>query len=136
MSDKALKEALGGAGNTYAVTVRRRPNHHCIVAFLPRLPRPVMFVASRRNPPRCSPHSCADSTSLLAASACLQTIWAGIMLIPLVFISGEYEKFGAFTKLWNENRYPPLRIKRLAAWSSYRALNATRPEAGGALDTS
>jgi len=51
MSDKALKEALGGAGNTYALT----------------------------------------------------TIWSAIMLVPLIFISGEYEKMDGFTKLWNEN---------------------------------
>jgi len=51
MSDKAVKDALGGAGNTYAIT----------------------------------------------------TIWATIMLIPLVFISGEYAKFEEFKKLWSSN---------------------------------
>jgi len=33
----------------------------------------------------------------------ITTIWAAIMLIPLIFISGEYEKSGAFINLWNEN---------------------------------
>jgi len=51
MGDKSTKEALGGAGNTYAIT----------------------------------------------------TIWANIMLIPLIFLSGEYEKMGEFKELWNKN---------------------------------
>jgi len=51
MSDKALKEGIGGAGNTYALT----------------------------------------------------TLWATIMLVPLIFISGEYTKFDDFKKMWNSN---------------------------------
>jgi len=33
----------------------------------------------------------------------ITTIWAAIMLIPLIFISGEHKKFGEFTELWNNN---------------------------------
>jgi len=51
MSDKALGEAIGGAGNAYAIT----------------------------------------------------TIWAAIMLIPMIFLSGEYQKLDAFTALWKSN---------------------------------
>jgi len=33
----------------------------------------------------------------------LSTLWATIMLVPLVFLSGEYEKFGDFKKLWDSD---------------------------------
>merc|ERR1740138_419102 len=33
----------------------------------------------------------------------ITTVWAAIMLIPLIFISGEYEKIGDFNKLWQTN---------------------------------
>jgi len=33
----------------------------------------------------------------------ITTVWAAIMLIPLIFISGEYEKMGEFNKMWQTN---------------------------------
>lgn len=73
MADPSIKTALGGAGNTYAITVRR-PS-----------PQPLMAV-----PQGISPR--------------VQTLWANLMLIPLIFISGEYEKLGEFKQLWDSNR--------------------------------
>jgi len=51
MADKETKDAIGGAGNTYAIT----------------------------------------------------TLWATVMLVPMLFLSGEYAKFDDFKKLWNTN---------------------------------
>ncbi|KAL3907357.1 MAG: hypothetical protein SGPRY_010199 [Prymnesium sp.] len=72
MADPSIKTALGGAGNTYAITVRR-PS-----------PQPLMGVPQGSSPR-------------------VQTLWANLMLIPLIFISGEYEKLGEFKQLWDSN---------------------------------
>ena len=36
----------------------------------------------------------------------ITTLWATLMLIPAVFISGEYQKFDSFMKMWNEDGLP------------------------------
>jgi solute carrier family 35 protein E1 len=54
MAEEGLKEAVGGAGNTYAIT----------------------------------------------------TLWATLMLIPLVFITGEYNKLDQFMQMWSADGKP------------------------------
>jgi len=47
-----------------------------------------------------------DAVGGVGNAYAITTLWATLMLIPIVFISGEYQKFDAFVKMWNEDGKP------------------------------